>query len=101
MSEAAQRGGRAVRDGYLCGLFLIMVETWALEAELTEEQIMSNDPDIPYSGTLKKNSSKKDRTGCAALRYVQSATCLREFYAKYLGDQTPTGNVFCSLECRD
>ncbi|KAG2044372.1 hypothetical protein BDR03DRAFT_1004697 [Suillus americanus] len=27
MSEAAQRGGRAVRDENLCGLYLIMVES--------------------------------------------------------------------------
>ncbi|KAG1766486.1 hypothetical protein EV702DRAFT_919830, partial [Suillus placidus] len=34
MSEAAQQGGRAIHNGHSCGLFLMMVETWALEAGL-------------------------------------------------------------------
>jgi hypothetical protein len=70
-----------------------MVEMWALEVELTDEHDDHHDPDKPYAAILKKNSSKKDRTGCAALRYAQSTTCLREFFAKYLDDQTCTGDV--------
>jgi hypothetical protein len=66
-----------------------MVEMWALDVELTEEHTDDSDPDKPYAGILKKNSSKKDRTGCAVLQY----TCFRECCAKYLGDQIPTGNV--------
>lgn len=103
LSEALQRGGRAVRDGQLWGLYLMMIETWALEANLTDEHNDTNDPDKPYTITaLKKNPSKRDRTGCAVLRYVQSKTCLREFFAKYLNDQTPTGNsnIFSLISTR-
>ncbi|KAG1765404.1 hypothetical protein EDD22DRAFT_845388 [Suillus occidentalis] len=100
MSEAAQRGGRAVRDGQLWGLYLLMVETWALDVELMEEHTDDSDPDKPYAGILKKNSSKKDRTGCAVLRYAQSTTCLWECFAKYLGDQTPTGQTHTSEDAQ-
>jgi hypothetical protein len=37
-----------------------MVETWALDVELTEEHTDDSDPDKPYAGILKKNSLKKD-----------------------------------------
>ncbi|KAG2751384.1 hypothetical protein P692DRAFT_20847011 [Suillus brevipes Sb2] len=84
ISEALQRGG-------LWGLYLMMIETWALEVNLIDEHNDTNDPDKPYTITaLKKNPSKRDCTGCAALQYVQSKTCLQEFFAKYLNDQTPT-----------
>ncbi|KAG9310628.1 hypothetical protein JVU11DRAFT_9196 [Chiua virens] len=92
-TEAAQRAGRAVRDQGLRGLYLEMVEPWALNSELTsvEGDEQSSDPDRPYAGTVKKTSSKQDRTGYASLRFVQSETCLREFFAKYLNDRSPEG----------
>ncbi|KAG1891422.1 P-loop containing nucleoside triphosphate hydrolase protein [Suillus subluteus] len=93
MSEAAQRRGRAAWDDDIFGLFLMMVEPWALELELTDKHDDDNDPDKPYAGVIKKNSSKQDRTGCAVLRYIQSKMCLREFYAKYLRDETPAGDI--------
>ncbi|KAG2110650.1 uncharacterized protein F5147DRAFT_651823 [Suillus discolor] len=84
---------------HLWGLYLMMIETWALEVNLTEEHDDADDADKPYAITApKKNSSKRDRTGCAALQYVQSKMCLREFFAKYFNDPTPTGsNFFSSL----
>ncbi|KIK40440.1 hypothetical protein CY34DRAFT_24809 [Suillus luteus UH-Slu-Lm8-n1] len=93
MSEAVQRGGCAARDDETFGQLLMMVEPWALELELTDKHDDINDPDKPYAGMIKKNSSKQDRTGCAVLRYIQSKTCLREFYAKYLYDETPADIV--------
>jgi hypothetical protein len=60
MFEAAQQGGHAVQDGHLCGLYFIIVETWALEVELTDEHDDHHDPDKPYAAILKRNSSKKD-----------------------------------------
>jgi hypothetical protein len=99
MSEAGQRGGRAARDDEICGLFLMMVEPWGLELELTEEHDDVNDPDKPYVEVVKKNSSKQDRTGCATLRYIQSKMCLREFYAKYLHDETPSGDIKQPCHC--
>jgi superfamily II DNA/RNA helicase len=52
MSEAAQRGGRAARDDETFGLFLMMVEPWALELELTDKHDDINDPDKPYAGMM-------------------------------------------------
>lgn len=98
MSETGQRGGRASRDDEICGFFLMMVEPWAFKVELTDEHDNTNDPDKPYAGVVQKNSSKQDHTGCAALRYVQLKTCLREFFAKYLHDETPSGDV-TQLNC--
>ena len=92
MTEAAQRAGRAVRDPDLNGLFLTMVETWALELKLDGYGIKEGEsPDKPYAGTLKKNSSKQDRTSMASLQFVQSDTCLRKSFAEYLGDHSPEG----------
>ncbi|KAG2058723.1 hypothetical protein BDR06DRAFT_968245 [Suillus hirtellus] len=67
MSEAAQRDGCAAQDGNLCGLYLIMVETWALEVELMEEHNDDSDLDKPYAAMLKKNLSKKDQTGLCSV----------------------------------
>ncbi|KAH0831172.1 hypothetical protein J3R83DRAFT_13749 [Lanmaoa asiatica] len=90
MAEMIQRAGHAVRDPNLTGLFLVMVETWAIELGLGN----SNDKaeanrDKPYAGLVKMNSSKQDRTSIASLQFVQSKTCLREFFAGYLGDNSP------------
>jgi hypothetical protein len=93
MSEAGQCGGQAAQDDEICGLFSMMVKPWALELELTDEHNDINDPDKPFAGVTNKKSSKQDHTSCAALRYIQSKTCLGEFYAKYLHDETPSGDL--------
>lgn len=46
-----------------------------------------------FSEVTKKKSSKQDCTSFAALRYVQSKTCLREIHAKYLHNETSSGDV--------
>lgn len=91
MAEMIQRAGRAARDPSMHGLFVVMVEPWALEAKLNKLESMLDDPDQPISGVIKKNSSKQERTGHAMIRYIQSATCLRKFFSEYLDDQTPSG----------
>ncbi|KAG1884572.1 hypothetical protein F4604DRAFT_1919006 [Suillus subluteus] len=78
-----------------------MVKSWALEVELMEEHNDDSDLDKPYAAIIKKNLSKKDRTGCAALRYAQSTICLRECFAKYLDDQTPTALHCVATKCCD
>ncbi|KIJ04274.1 hypothetical protein PAXINDRAFT_183194 [Paxillus involutus ATCC 200175] len=96
MAEMVQRAGRAVRDPGLNGLYLAMIEPWALESSLGEDDQdtdgPTDDPDRPWAGTVKKNSSKQDRTGLAALRFAQSEVCLRQFLGEYLDDQSPGGD---------
>lgn len=94
MAEAVQRAGRAVRDPGLHGLYLAMLEPWALGLDLVEHDDHTSDPDRPYAGIVKKNSSKQDRTGYASLRFSQSRSCLRKFFAEYLDDQSPEGYIY-------
>ncbi|KIJ06385.1 hypothetical protein PAXINDRAFT_48851, partial [Paxillus involutus ATCC 200175] len=91
MTEMVQRAGRAVRNPSMHGLYLEMVEPWALELQLENNDFNSGDPDRPNIGSVKKNSSKQERTGCAAIQFLQSMSCLREFLATYLNDRTPSG----------
>lgn len=91
MAELAQRAGRAARDPNSSGLFLVMVEPFALN--LASDSLNRPDPDEPCAGKLKKNSSKQDRTSVASIRYVQSKTCLRDNFAGYLGDKSLQGTV--------
>ncbi|KAG1765060.1 hypothetical protein EV702DRAFT_1051127 [Suillus placidus] len=58
LSEALQQGGRAVRDGHLCGLYLMMIETWALEANLTKEHVNTDDPNRPSSMNMEECPDK-------------------------------------------
>ncbi|KIJ12601.1 hypothetical protein PAXINDRAFT_14523 [Paxillus involutus ATCC 200175] len=58
-------------------------------------------PDKPYAGTVKKSSSKQERTGCAALHLIQSTTCLRQFFALYLDDQSSQATTFIAPWCCD
>ena len=94
MAEAAQRAGRVVRDQDLHGLYLMMVEPWALELSLVGEngQMLSDsDPDRPYAGMVKKTSSKSNCTGYTSLQFAQSKICLHKLFAEYLNDQSPEG----------
>ncbi|KAF8119145.1 P-loop containing nucleoside triphosphate hydrolase protein [Boletus edulis] len=105
MAEAAQRAGRAVRDQGLHGLYLTMVEPWALELSLVKEDgqisCSDSDPDRPYAGVVKKTSSKPDRTSYASLRFAQSKTCLRKLFAEYLNDQSPEALSYSAQWCCD
>lgn len=93
MAEAAQRAGCAVRDQGLHGLYLMMVEPWALELNLvgSSDRINNSDPDRPYAGVVKKTSSKPDRTGYTSLQFAQSKTCLCKLFAEYLDDESLEG----------
>lgn len=95
MAEAAQWAGHAVWDQGLHGLYLTMVEPWALELSLVQEdgQIVSN-PDWPYVGIVKKTSLKPDCTGHASLQFAQSKTCLRKLFTEYLNDQSLEGYCY-------
>ncbi|KAF9234844.1 P-loop containing nucleoside triphosphate hydrolase protein, partial [Melanogaster broomeanus] len=103
VAETVQRAGRAVRDPGLNGLYLAMVEPWVLElpASLGDDDSDANDPDRPWAGAVKKNSSKQDRTGLAAIGFIQSRTCLRQYLAKYLDDQSPGALLYTALWCCD
>ena len=86
-----QRAGRAARNSSMQGLFLMIVEPWVFGLQLDDNVLDSSNPDRPIISTIKKNLSKQERTGRAAIQFVQSKTCLREFLAMYLDDQTPSG----------
>ena len=94
MAEAAQWAGRVVWDQDLHGLYLMMVEPWALELSLVgaDGQMLSDlDPDRPYAGMVKKTSSKSDCTSYAPLQFAQSKICLHKLFVEYLNDQSPEG----------
>ncbi|KAF8834573.1 hypothetical protein BDN67DRAFT_873768, partial [Paxillus ammoniavirescens] len=101
MAETAQRAGCAVCDPGLHGLYLAMLEPWTLELNLVDNDRDMMDPDRPYVGMVKKNSSKQDRTGCAALRFAQSQSCLHKFLAEYLDDQLPEALLYTVPWCCD
>lgn len=75
------------------GLFVVMYEPWVQDVKLDSEALRLDpeDPDRPHAGTVKKNSSKQDRTGHAMIQLVQSTMCLREFFNEYLDDHTSSG----------
>ncbi|KAG9310388.1 hypothetical protein JVU11DRAFT_9525 [Chiua virens] len=81
IAEMIQQAGRAACDSDSTGLFLAVVETWALELDLGDAigGTSNADRDKPYIGLVKVNSSKPDWTSIASLQFVQSKTCLREF----------------------
>ena len=91
MSDTIQRAGRAVRNPEMDGLFLEMVEPWVLDIPLSNTGLDWSDPDQPNVLPLKKTSSKQERTSRASLHFVRSETCLREFIARYVDDQTESG----------
>ena len=99
MPELIQHAGRAVRDLTMHGLFLLMFESWALQVQLPAADEIGSDPDQPITGTVKKTSSKQDRTSRTCVRFVQSRTCLRAFLAGYLKDDSASGLTVQSLCC--
>ncbi|KAG9312822.1 hypothetical protein JVU11DRAFT_6241 [Chiua virens] len=72
-----------------------MVEPWALQ--LSFKGISVTNPDQPFAQIIKKNSSKQDHTSIASIQYVQSQTCLHQFFATYLGDKSRHGEHFHSM----
>ncbi|KAG9312619.1 hypothetical protein JVU11DRAFT_7025 [Chiua virens] len=91
------------RDSDSTGLFLAVVKTWALELDLRGAVggASNTDRDKPYVRLVKANSLKPDRTSIASLQFVQFKTCLREFFAKYLGDNLPEASQFTAQWCCD
>lgn len=84
-----QRCGRGGRAASTSAIFLILYESWALTADLSLKYNL-DDPDQPLQA-LTKTSKKPERTGVAMYRLIQSSDCIRHFFAKYLHDNTPTG----------
>ena len=92
MAEMIQRAGRAARNPNMNGLFLAIIESWALDLPL--DGVNWTDPDRPYVGVIKKNTSKQDRTSIASLHFAQSRTCLHKVFTDYLGDRSPQGKHY-------
>ncbi|KAF8834599.1 hypothetical protein BDN67DRAFT_985204 [Paxillus ammoniavirescens] len=69
---------------------------WALESSLGKDDQDTDDPtdnhNRPWTGRVKKNSSKQDHTGLAALQFAQLEVCLWQFLGEYLDDQLPGGD---------
>ncbi|KZT18814.1 P-loop containing nucleoside triphosphate hydrolase protein, partial [Neolentinus lepideus HHB14362 ss-1] len=93
MADALQRGGRAGRDDKISALFLTMIEDWVYEFEISELDD-SADPDVPVNTKLP---GKDSRVGRCAVRYAQTKTCLRKFWAIYLGDESAAGLISACL----
>lgn len=75
-----------------------MVEPWVFEYDLVaREECYQNieDPDRPFSPvSTRKVSTKMERCGLAMISLVQSDNCIRRFFGDYLGDTSPTGEIF-------
>jgi hypothetical protein len=65
-----------------------MFEPWALDVKFDIPELALDDPDQPIDGVVKKNSSKRERTGHAMIRYVRSKTCLRKSREGHRGGDT-------------
>ncbi|EPQ53881.1 P-loop containing nucleoside triphosphate hydrolase protein [Gloeophyllum trabeum ATCC 11539] len=106
LADKLQRGGRAGRDDDTEALFLTMTEPWALNVKLPQlapGSLISDcgdneDMDTPASPTA---AGKEGRVGKAVIRYVQSKTCLRAFWAEYLGDTSPIALNYSKKYCCD
>ena len=70
MAEMIQQAGRAACNPNMNGLFLAIVESWALDLLLNG--VNWTDPDRSYVGVIKKNTSKQDQTSIALLHFAQS-----------------------------
>jgi hypothetical protein len=93
--DALQRGGRAVRRTSDDALFVIFYEAWVLDIDLADYNIGDLlDPDRPRKG-LHDNSQRRDRAPYSSVKLIQGKTCLRTFFADYLGDTLPGGSPFC------
>jgi hypothetical protein len=88
-----QRGGRGGRAPSTSAIFLLLYEPWALTADLSVLSSSAQDPDDPDRPlqAITKSSKKPERTGVAMYQLVQSTLCIRNFFAEYLSDKTPTG----------
>lgn len=87
--DALQRGGRAIRIGDEDALFVVFHEPWA--REITEDEFEEGmDPDRPRAD-LGANARRQERAPLSAIRLVQCRTCVRQYYAGYLNDQTESG----------
>lgn len=91
MAKLVQWAGCMACDPNSSGLFLMMVELFALD--LPSDTLNWLDPDELYAGNLKGNLSKQDQTSIASIQYAQLKTCLHEFFARYLGDKSSQGKV--------
>jgi superfamily II DNA helicase RecQ len=90
-----QRGGRGGRNPEDRSLFLIMYEPWVKDLDLTTvpPAELEDDPDRPFTLSSSKRQPKSERTGCFCIHVVQSTSCIRSTFARYLDDPSPEGLV--------
>jgi superfamily II DNA helicase RecQ len=93
--DLLQRAGRLGRRDGSNGIFILFYDPWALTININDFYNTScDDPDRPrYSA--KAVTSRKDRAPLSCVQLVQQKTCLRQFFATYLGDTASNGMLFC------
>jgi hypothetical protein len=78
-----------------------MYEPWVMNIDLSSIPTTPSslsDPDHPTVEKLSKTSTKQQRTGIAMITLIQSIKeCPRKFFANYLGDTTPDGELPFSI----
>lgn len=90
---AIQVMGRTQRDMSKIGLYIIFYEPWVKDIDIKDFFLgVSTDPDRPRK-PLEKNSTPRLRAPFFSVSLVQSDCCIRDTFAKYLGDSDPKGIV--------
>jgi superfamily II DNA helicase RecQ len=93
--DALQRAGRAIRTGNEPALFVLFHESWALEID-PDNYMEGTDPDRPRSN-LDTHSRQRDRAPLSVVRLIRCSSCLRQFFADYLNDQSTIGTLLLFL----
>ncbi|KAJ7078344.1 P-loop containing nucleoside triphosphate hydrolase protein, partial [Mycena epipterygia] len=98
-----QRDGRAGRSTVDEAFCISMVEPWVPQTDLSNSPIDPNDPDRPLSdaGITKKNPTKQERTGRAAIHFATSDKCQRILLAEYYQDRTAEALEYTGRWCCD
>jgi hypothetical protein len=94
-----QRIGCGGRAAGMSAIFLLLHEPWAITTDLSSFTGNLDDPDQPLQA-ITKTSKKPEHIGLAMYQLVQSPSCIRRFFADYLGDETSTG-IFELLHLQD
>ncbi|KAF8055761.1 P-loop containing nucleoside triphosphate hydrolase protein [Lyophyllum atratum] len=97
--DTLQRGGRVGRREGDKGLYVIFHEPWLDDISLDDYTYGDlNDPDRPRK-QLKLNSQRSDRAPYSSAELVKCASCIRKFFARYLGDESSTALDFTTEFC--
>ena len=89
LCSVIQRAGRAARTPGTEALFVYMAEKWAADKRIDQQSnVYVEDPDTPVRICSAGNLKSKKWVGMASVAFVNSQSCLRREFAKYLGDKS-------------